>query len=79
MDFPGSSTGKESTCNAGYAGLIPGSGRSHGEGVSYPLQYFCLENSMNIEAWWAILHGVAKVRHDRYSGCFHILATKCTF
>ena len=39
MDFPGGSTGKESTCNAGDPGLIPGSGRYTGEGIGYPLQY----------------------------------------
>ena len=39
VGFPGSSAGKESTCNAGDPGLIPGSGRSHGEGIGYPLQY----------------------------------------
>ena len=39
MGFPGSSAGKESTCNAGDQGLIPGSGRSPGEGIGYPLQY----------------------------------------
>ena len=39
MGFPGSSAGKESTCNAGDPGLIPGSGRSPGEGIGYPLQY----------------------------------------
>ena len=38
-DFPHSSVGKESTCNAGDPGLIPGSGRSSGEGIDYPLQY----------------------------------------
>ena len=38
LDFPGSSTGKESTCNAGDTGSIPGSGRSSGEGIGYPLQ-----------------------------------------
>ena len=37
--FPGSSAGKESACNAGDSGLIPGSGRSPGEGIGYPLQY----------------------------------------
>ena len=41
-------------------GSIPGSRRSHGEGNGYPLQYFCLENPMNREAWWATVHGVAK-------------------
>ena len=44
MGFPGSSGGKESTCNAGDPGLIPGSGRFRGEGIGYPLQYSCLEN-----------------------------------
>ena len=39
MCFPGSSAGKESACNAGDPGLIPGSGRSPGEGIEYPLQY----------------------------------------
>ena len=42
--FPGSSAGKESSCNAGDPGSIPGSGRSPGEGKGYPLQYSCLEN-----------------------------------
>ena len=43
-DFPESSAGKESTCNAGDPGSIPGPGRSPGEGIGYPLQYSCLEN-----------------------------------
>ena len=47
QDIPGSSDGKESTCNAGDLGLIPGSGRSPGEGDGNPLQYSCLENSMD--------------------------------
>jgi len=46
LGFPGSSAGKESACNAGDPGSIPGSGRSPGEGNSYPLQYSDLENSM---------------------------------
>ena len=52
---PGSSAGKESTCNAGDVGPIPGLGRSPGEGKGYPLQYSGLENSMD-----CIAHGVAK-------------------
>ena len=44
----------------GDLGLIPGSGRSSGEGNGYALQYSCLENSMNRGVWWAIVHGVSK-------------------
>ena len=49
--FPGGSDGKESTRNERDLGLIPGLGRSPGEGNNYPLQYFCLENSMDRGAW----------------------------
>ena len=48
----------ESACNAGDLGSIPGSGRSPREGNGNPLQYSCLENPMDREAWWAIVHGV---------------------
>ena len=47
--FPGGSGGKESACNAGILGLIPGSGRSSGEGNGNPLQYSCLGNPMTDE------------------------------
>ena len=47
MDFSGSSEGKESACNAADLGLISGLGRSPGEGNGKPLQYSCLENSMD--------------------------------
>ena len=53
---------KESACNVGDLGSIPGSGRSPGEGNGNPLQYSCLENSMDGGAWWATVHGVAKSR-----------------
>ena len=56
--------GKESTCNAGDLGLIPGSGRSPGEGNGKPLQYSRLENPMGRGARQAIVHGVARVGHD---------------
>ena len=46
LGFPGGSDGKESACNMGDLGLIPGSGRFPGEGNGYPFQYSCLENSM---------------------------------
>jgi len=51
MDFPGGSDSKESACNAGDLGLIPGLGRCPGERNGYPLQYSCLENSMDRGAW----------------------------
>ena len=55
MGFPDSSVDKESTCNAGNPGSIPGSGRSPGEGKGYALQYSGLENSMDY-----IVHGFTK-------------------
>ena len=59
--FPGGSDGKESSCNAGDLGSIPGLGRSPGEWNGYPLQYPGLENSMDRGSWQAItVHGVAK-------------------
>ena len=60
MDFSSGSDGKESACNAGGLGSIPGSERSPGEENGYPLLYSCLENSMDRGAWWAIVHGVPK-------------------
>ena len=56
MYFPGGSDGKASACNVADLGLIPGLGRSHGEGSGNPLQYFCLENPMDREAWRATFH-----------------------
>ena len=61
MDFPHSSFGKESACNAGDLGSIPGLGRSPGEGNGNLLQYSCLENPMYRGAWWATVHGVTRV------------------
>ena len=58
--FPGGSDGKESACNVGDPGLIPGSGRSCGKGTGNPLWYSCLENSMGSGVWWTTVHGVAK-------------------
>ena len=62
--FPHSSVSKESACNAGDPGSIPGSGRSPGEGNVNPLQYSCLENPMDKGAWQAIVHGVARVGYN---------------
>ena len=60
--FPGGSDCEDPACSAGDPGLIPGSGRSHGEGNGYPFQYSCLENFMDRGAWWAIVHRAAKSR-----------------
>ena len=60
FSFPGGSEGKVSAYNAGDLGSIPGSGRSPGEGNGNPLQYSCLENPMDKEAWQATVDGVAK-------------------
>ena len=56
MDFPGASDGKESACNSGDLGSIPGLGRSPEGGNGNPLQYSCLENPMDREAWRATIH-----------------------
>ena len=60
MGFPGGLDNKESACNVKDPGLIPGSGRSPGEGNGDPLQYSCLENFMDTGAWWATVHGIPK-------------------
>ena len=58
--LPGGSDVKASCHNAGDPDLIPGLGRSPGEGNGNPLQYSCLENPMDGGAWWNTVHGVAK-------------------
>ena len=60
--FPGGSDGKESTCNVGDLGSIPGLGRSPGGGHGKPLQYSCLENPMDRGAWWAAVQEVTESR-----------------
>ena len=60
--FPHSSAGGESACNAGDPGLIPGLGRSPGEGNGSPLQYSCLENPMDRGTCQATVYGIAKSR-----------------
>ena len=62
MDVPGGSDGKESACNAGDPGSMPGSGRTSGERNSNPLQYSCLENPVDRGAWRATVLGVTKGR-----------------
>ena len=71
MGFPCGSAGKESACNAGDLGSIPGLGRSTGEGKGYPLQYSGLENSMDY-----IVHGVAKSRTQLRDFHFHVKQNK---
>ena len=69
--LPGGSGSKRSACNAGDPALIPRWGRSHGEGNGNPLQYSCLENSMNGGALWAAVHGVTKSRVQLSNKHFH--------
>ena len=64
LGFPHSSVGKESPCNAGDLGSIPGMGRSSGEGNGHPPQYSCLENPMDGGSLWATVHEVTRVGHD---------------
>ena len=60
LGFPGGSQGKESACNVGDLDSIPGLGKSPGGGNDNPLQYSCLENSMERGAWWAAVYGVSQ-------------------
>ena len=60
MGFPGGSDGKETACNAGDPGSIPGLGRSSGKGNGNPLQYSFLGNPMDRGGLWATVHGVTK-------------------
>ena len=69
--FPGGSDGKESFCNVGDLGSIPGWGRSSGGGTDNPLQYSCLENPMDRGAWLAIVHGVTKSQTQLSDQHFH--------
>ena len=62
LGFPCSSNGKESACEAGDQGSIPGLGCSSGERNGNPLQCSCLENPRDRGDWWATIHGVAKSR-----------------
>ena len=66
LGFPGGSAGKESACNAGDLGSIPGLGRSTGEGNGYPLQYSGLGNSMD-----CIVHGVTESQTRLSDFYFH--------
>ena len=69
--FPGGYVHKESTCNAGDPGVIPGLGRSPGEGNSNPLQFSCLENPTDRGAWWLQSVGSQRVRHNLATKAHH--------
>ena len=60
LGFPSGTDGKESACNGGDLGSNSGWGRSAREGIGYPLQYSCLENSIDRGAWQATVHGIAQ-------------------
>ena len=75
--FHGNSAGKESTCNAGDPGSIPGSGRYTGEWIVYPLQYSGLEISMDRGAWQVIVHGVTKSWARLSNFHFHFFILHC--
>ena len=64
--FPRSSVRKASACSAGDLVLVPGSGRSSGEENGNPLQYSCLENSMDRETWQATVHGITRDRQTTF-------------
>ena len=72
MGLPRWLSGKESSCNAGDSGSIPGSGPSLGEGTRYPLQYFYLENPMDRGAWQATVHGVTESQTQMSNKCVSI-------
>ena len=67
---------KESACNAGDTSLIPASGRSPAEGNGYPLQYYCLENSMDRGAWRATVPGTAKRQTRLVTNAFTLTVSK---
>ena len=79
MGFPSGSDGKASVYNAGDPGLIPGLGRSTGEGNGSPLQYSCLENPMDRGSWQATVHGVTKswTRLSHFTFQFSSVAQSC--
>ena len=78
LGFPCGSAGKESACSVGDLGSVPGLGRSPGVGNGNPLQYSCLEDSMDSGAWRATVHGVTKSRTRLSDFHFHSLPTKLT-
>ena len=76
--FPGGLDGNESTCRTGESGSIPGLGRSSGEGNGNPLQFSCLENSMDRGVWPATVHGVSKSQ-TLLSDSYTLSAEECVW
>ena len=74
LGFPSGSDGKESACNSGDPGSIPGSGRSPREGKGTPLQYSCLETPIGRGAWWATVHG-GHIESDTTGVTYHAHCT----
>ena len=74
LGFPCGSAGKESTCIVGDLGLIPGLGRSPGEGKGYPLQYFGMENSMD-----SIVHAKSRTQLSNVHFHLHFVCIFCGF
>ena len=73
----------QSACSAGDLGSVPGLGRSPGVGNGNPLQYSCLENPMDREAWWVTVHGVTKsqmsaevTEHARMQAIAYVMVTR---
>ena len=82
LGFPDSSVGKESACNAGDPSLIPGSGRSIGEGIGYPLQYSGVENFMDcivhvVVRSWTCLSDFHFTPHPPVKACLSCSLAKC--
>ena len=73
MDFPGGSDSKGTACNVVDPGSIPELGRSPGVGHGNPLQYSCLENSLDRGAWWATVQGVTKSQTRLSNEHFHVI------
>ena len=81
MGLPRWNSGKEALASSGDAGDVsstPGSGRSSGEGNGNPLQYYCLENSMDSGTWCVIVHGVAESDITKHA-CMHVSDTFISF
>ena len=79
FSFPGDSDSEESACQANDMSLIPGSGRSLRKQNGYPLQYSCLENSVDRGAWQALVHGSQRVRYNKGNNISHFKHTSHIF